>query len=229
MSANPIISKMKNFFAPAKTIPRTPWTANSLWSFEYRRFFILTFGLIIFGFGDSFLINSHIGNAPWSVLAQGLSKHLPISIGMCTFFISTLVLLLWIPLRERPGLGTVLNILLIASAIQVGVDYFPKLDNRFLLQVTYVLLGIYLVGIGSALYITCGLGPGPRDGLMTALHKRTGVRVSRVRLGIEVFVLISGALLGGRVGIGTALFALLIGLSVALNLTFVGKLVQKVN
>jgi uncharacterized membrane protein YczE len=146
---------------------------------------------------------------------------------MCTFLISTIVLLLWIPLKEKPGFGTVMNILIIATAIQIGVDHFPTLDRNPLLQVLYVFLGIFLVGAGSSLYITCGLGPGPRDGLMTALHKRTGVRVGRVRLCIEVCALIIGALLGGRIGIGTALFALFIGNSVATNLNLVGKIATK--
>jgi uncharacterized membrane protein YczE len=117
-----------------------------------------------------------------------------------------------------------MNIVFIATAIQIGIDHFPKIDNAPILQIFYVLLGIYLVGAGSSLYITCGLGPGPRDGLMTALHNRTGVRVGRVRLGIEIVALIIGALLGGRIGIGTALFALFIGNSVATNLNLVGKI-----
>jgi uncharacterized protein len=191
------------------------------------RVLVLIVGLAIFGFGDACLINAHIGNAPWSVLAQGLSKHSPLSLGMCTFLISTIVLLLWIPLKEKPGFGTISNILIIATAIQIGVDHFPTLDRNPLLQVLYVFLGIFLVGAGSSLYITCGLGPGPRDGLMTALHKRTGVRVGRVRLCIEVCALIIGALLGGRIGIGTALFALFIGNSVATNLNLVGKIATK--
>jgi len=213
-----------HFLRPSKTIPRTRWTATSRWSLKFDRVLILVFGLTIFGFGDACLINAHIGNAPWSVLAQGLSKHSPLTLGMCTFLISTVVLLLWIPLKEKPGFGTLMNIVFIATAIQIGIDHFPKIDNAPILQIFYVLLGIYLVGAGSSLYITCGLGPGPRDGLMTALHNRTGVRVGRVRLGIEIVALIIGALLGGRIGIGTALFALFIGNSVATNLNLVGKI-----
>ena len=219
--------KLVHFLRPSKTIPQTPWTATSRWSLKFNRVLVLVVGLAIFGFGDACLINAHIGNAPWSVLAQGLSKHSPLSLGMCTFLISTIVLLLWIPLKEKPGFGTVMNILIIATAIQIGVDHFPTLDRNPLLQVLYVFLGIFLVGAGSSLYITCGLGPGPRDGLMTALHKRTGVRVGRVRLCIEVCALIIGALLGGRIGIGTALFALFIGNSVATNLNLVGKIATK--
>jgi uncharacterized membrane protein YczE len=190
------------------------------------RAMILFFGLFIFGLGDSLLIQSQIGNAPWSVLAQGLSERLDITLGWSTFLISSLVLLLWIPLKERPGLGTLSNIVVIAVAIQIGITFFPQTDN-FVAAVFYCLIGISLVGFGSAFYITCGLGSGPRDGLMTAIHNRTGVRVGRVRLGIEGTVLILGSLLGGTVGIGTALFALFIGQSIAISLGVVSQITNK--
>jgi hypothetical protein len=179
-----------------------------------------------FGIGDSLLISSNLGNAPWSVLAQGVSKQLGISIGVATLVISAMVLLLWLPLRERPGFGTVANILIIAFAIDVGLHYFPEPES-FAFRLTYVLLGIAMVGAGSAFYITCGLGPGPRDGWMTALHKRTGIRIGRVRLGIELIVLTLGWLLGGTVGLGTALFALLIGHSVAISFGVVSRLTAR--
>ena len=209
---------------PAKTIPRVSWTAEGKWDISTIRIFVLGFGLLIFGLGDSLLIQSHIGNSPWAVLAQGVSKHSPLSIGEATFLISAIVLLLWFPLRERPGFGTIANLIIIAAAIQLGLYLFPAISSNLLIQISYVLLGILLVGFGTAFYITCGLGPGPRDGLMTAVHKRTGIRIGRVRLGIEVCALVIGALLGGRVGIGTALFALLIGNSIAISLNLVHKL-----
>jgi uncharacterized membrane protein YczE len=146
--------------------------------------------------------------------------------GWSTFAISTLVLLLWIPLREKPGFGTISNIVIIAGAIQIGVTIFPE-QNNYAIGVIYCLLGIAMVGFGSALYITCGLGPGPRDGLMTALHHRSGVRIGRVRLGIEGFVLAAGWLLGGTVGLGTLLFALFIGQSIAISLGVVSRLTPK--
>lgn len=146
--------------------------------------------------------------------------------GWSTFAISTLVLLLWIPLRERPGFGTISNIVVIAAAIQIGVSFFPQ-QNNYLVGVIYCLLGIAMVGFGSALYITCGLGPGPRDGLMTALHNRSGIRIGRVRLGIEGSVLVAGWLLGGTVGLGTLLFALLIGQSIAVSLGVVSRITAK--
>jgi uncharacterized membrane protein YczE len=146
--------------------------------------------------------------------------------GWSTFGISTLVLLLWIPLKEKPGFGTLSNIALIAIAIQVGVTMFPT-QGSYALGVLYCLVGIAMVGIGSSLYITCGLGPGPRDGLMTAIHNRSGVRIGRVRLGIEGTVLIAGWLLGGTVGLGTLLFATLIGQSIAVGLGVVSRATTK--
>ncbi|MEY3711212.1 MAG: hypothetical protein RLZZ99_1033, partial [Actinomycetota bacterium] len=203
-------------------MPNTPWTGTHLWDFEPRRFTILTFGLFIFGLGDALIISAGLGNAPWSVLAQGIAKQLGITIGMATLTVSFLVLLLWIPLKEKPGLGTVMNMLVIALAIDFGLWLFPS-ESNVLLEVAMVILGTFLVGAGSSLYITCGLGTGPRDGLMTGLHYKTGVRVGRVRLGIEIIALSVGALLGGSLGVGTALFALLIGQSVAISLGVVER------
>ena len=219
---NPLIE----FLRPHKTVPRTPWTANSRWDLSVLRTVILFFSLFIFGLGDSLLIQSDIGNAPWSVLAQGISKHLDITMGWSTFGISTLVLLLWIPLREKPGFGTLSNIVIIASAIQVGVSVFPMQDSYFV-GILYCLLGIAMVGVGSSLYITCGLGPGPRDGLMTALHHRSGIRIGRVRFAIEGSVLILGWFLGGTLGLGTLLFATLIGQSIAIALGVVSRVTSR--
>ena len=210
------------FLTPHKTIPLTPWRADHRWQLAPMRVFILFFGLSIFGLGDALLVQSAIGNAPWTVFAEGLSLKTGWSLGFSTFIISIFVLLAWIPLRERPGFGTLSNIVLIATFIQVGVSIFPE-QSSLPGGVLYVLAGISLVGIGSSLYITCGLGPGPRDGAMTGIHNATGIRVGRVRLAIEVSVLIAGALMGGTVGVGTLLFALLIGHSVAISLGVVAR------
>ena len=207
-------------------MPQTPWTAKSRWDLSPFRTAVLFFGLSIFGLGDSLLIQSEIGNAPWSVLAQGISEKLDITMGWSTFAISALVLLLWIPLKEKPGFGTLSNISIIAIAIQVGVEIFPSQDS-YPIGILYCLLGIAMVGIGSSLYITCGLGPGPRDGLMTALHHKTGVRIGRVRLAIEGIVLLAGWRLGGTVGLGTLLFATLIGQSIAISLGVVSRVSAK--
>ena len=217
------MGSLLRFLTPHKTIPVTPWRADHRWQLSPLRVGILFFGLSIFGLGDALLVQSNIGNAPWTVFAEGLSLKTGWTLGFSTFIISIFVLLAWIPLRERPGFGTLSNIVLIATFIQVGVSIFPEQDSR-VGGVLYVLGGIALVGIGSSLYITCGLGPGPRDGAMTGIHNVTGVRVGRVRLAIEVTVLIVGALMGGTVGLGTLLFALLIGHSVAISLGVVARL-----
>ena len=214
------------FLRPHKTVPHTPWTASSRWDLKPFRVGVLFFGLFIFGLGDALVIQSTIGNGSWSVLAQGVSGKLDITMGWSTFAISALVLLLWIPLREKPGFGTISNIVIIALAIQVGVTFFPA-QNNYAIGIIYCLIGIAMVGFGSALYITCGLGPGPRDGLMTALHNRSGIRIGRVRLAIESSVLIAGWLLGGTVGLGTVLFTLLIGQSIAIALGVVSRITSR--
>ena len=211
---------------PHKTVPITPWTAQGLWDLTPLRTGILFFGLAIFGLGDSLLIQGGIGNTPWTVFAEGLTLKTGLSIGWATFIISVCVMLIWIPLDERVGFGTISNIVIIAAFIQIGTLIFPK-QNHFALGVIFDLIGIALVGLGSALYITCGLGPGPRDGAMTGIHFKSGIRVGRVRMGIELVVLTIGWLMGGRVGIGTALFALLIGQSVAIFLGIVARLTRK--
>ena len=219
-------SSLIEAFKPHKTVPITPWRANSRWDLSPLRVLILFFGLAIFGLGDSLFIQAGIGNAPWTVFAEGLTYKTGMSIGFATFVISVFVLLLWIPLRERPGFGTLSNIVLIATFIELGTHIFPE-ANSFAVGIVYNFIGISLVGIGSALYITCGLGPGPRDGAMTGLHYRTGVRVGRVRMAIEVTVLAIGFLMGGTVGVGTALFALFIGQSVAISLGILARLTHQ--
>ena len=216
---------------PSRTIPITPWRADSTWSLgtgkhHIQRLAILFFGLTIFGIGEAFLVVSSLGNSPWVVLSEGISINTFLNIGESTFLVSVLVLLLWIPLKQRPGFGTIANIVVIAAAIEVGLFFIPAVESIFL-KYFYVLFGISLVGAGSALYITCGLGTGPRDGLMTGLHYKSGVRVGRVRLGIEVVAASTGSLLGGSLGIGTLLFALLIGQSVAISLGVVERLTIK--
>lgn len=184
---------------------------------------VLLVGLWLFGTGDALLVASGLGVSPWTVLAQGLSVRLPLSIGAATLVVSSIVLLLWIPLRERPGLGTIANILVIALALQVMIPILPTPD-AFLARLAMVLLGIAMIGIGSGLYLTTNLGPGPRDGWMTALHHRTGWPIPAVRFGIEASVLTLGWALGGTVGLGTLLFALLIGPAVGLGLRAAGAL-----
>ena len=222
---------VRNFLRPSKTIPSTSWRADTTWGLfngkqSLQRFLILIFGLTLFGIGEAFLVITSLGNSPWVVLSEGISLNSNLNIGQATFFVSLMVLFFWIPLKQKPGFGTLANMVVIAAAIELGLLIIPE-GNNLALKVFYVLFGILLVGIGSALYITCGLGTGPRDGLMTGLHYRTGVRVGRVRLGIEVVALTTGALLGGSLGVGTALFALLIGQSVAISLGVLERITSK--
>lgn len=226
-----LFQKFIKMFKPSRTIPITPWRAESTWSLgsgkhHFQRLFILIFGLTIFGIGEAFLVVTGLGNSPWVVLSEGISLNSDFNIGQSTFLVSVAVLALWIPLKQKPGFGTVANIVVIASSLELGLFIIPDVSNVFVKYV-YVLVGIGLVGVGSALYITCGLGTGPRDGLMTGLHYKTGVRVGRVRLLIEVAALSVGAALGGSLGVGTALFALLIGQSVAISLGVVSRLTKR--
>jgi uncharacterized membrane protein YczE len=185
--------------------------------------FILILGLSIFGFAEGLFVASGIGNSPWVVFAQGLSLKTGLDIGVTTFIISATVLLLWIPLREKPGLGTIANMIVIALVLDLTVRFFPPATN-LAQSIALVAVGVLLVGLASTLYITTRLGPGPRDGLMTSLHNKTGIRVSRVRLSLELVVLTVGWSLGGTVGIGTVVFALGIGRSIALWLGIFARL-----
>ena len=205
------------------TVPRTRFTASSVWRPTPSSSAALIFGLWLFGTGEALILASRLGAAPWSVLAQGLSVRTGLGIGWTTLLVSICVLALWIPLRQKPGLGTVMNILVIALAI--GVTY-PRVATPHSLvgQLGLVFLGVGLIGLGSGFYLTSGHGPGPRDGWMTGLHRVTGWPVGRVRLLIEVTVLVLGWLLGGIVGVGTAIFALLVGQAVALGLAAVHRL-----
>jgi uncharacterized membrane protein YczE len=208
---------------PSRTVPVTRWRSASRWRARPGSIVVLLVGLWLFGTGEALLVASDLGVSPWTVLAQGLSVRLPLSIGAATLVVSTVVLLLWIPLRERPGLGTVANIVVIALALQVTVSVLPH-PEAFAARLALVVLGIAIIGLGSGLYLTTNLGPGPRDGWMTAVHHRTGWPIPAVRFGIEASVLAAGWLLGGTVGLGTLLFALFIGPAVGLGLRAAGAL-----
>ena len=213
------------FLRPAKNVPTTWWSADDPWTLKPRfsTMILLIVGLIIFGAGDAVLISARLGNTPWTVLAEGIAENLGWSIGESTFFVSFMVLLLWIPLREKPGIGTILNAILIAATIEVLLPILPT-PEAFSSQIIQVLVGIVLVAIGSGLYLTANLGPGPRDGTMTGLTKVTGIPIGRIRSGIEIFVIAIGWTLGGKFGIGTILFAILIGPCVAICLNMAGRL-----
>jgi uncharacterized membrane protein YczE len=207
---------------PSRSVPVTRWRSESRWRTGPRPLAAVVVGQWLFGTGEAFLIVAGLGVSPWTVLAQGIAVRTSIPIGLATLTVSALVLLLWIPLRERPGLGTICNAIVIALALQVMVGVLPHPTN-VLAQLGFVLLGIAVIGAGSGVYLTANLGPGPRDGWMTGLHVRYGWPISRVRLAIEAAVLVLGWLLGGTVGIGTVLFALLIGPAVGYGLRLAGR------
>jgi hypothetical protein len=184
---------------------------------------ILVIGLWIFGTGDAVIIAAGLGVAPWTVLAQGIGIQFDWTIGQATFFISVIVLFLWIPLKEKPGVGTILNAILIAAAIDVMEPYLPHPEQQ-IYQFIQVLLGTILVGIGSGFYLTANLGPGPRDGWMTGLQRITNIPIGKVRTTIEIIALLIGWKLGGVFGLGTIIFAILIGPVVALFLQLTDRI-----
>lgn len=175
-----------------------------------RRVTQLLVGLFLYGAGCALTIEAGLGVDPWTVLAQGLSIHTGVGIGWITNILGFLVLLLWIPLRQKPGVGTVANILLVGTSMQFVLWVFPPVHG-LLLQIVVLLAGILLVALASGLYIGARFGPGPRDGLMTGMNARLGWPIWVCRALVEVTVLAVGWLLGGTVGIGTVLFAVLIG------------------
>jgi uncharacterized membrane protein YczE len=177
----------------------------------------LLVGLVLFGVGCAVMVHAGIGLDPWTVFAQGVSRQTGIGIGWVANIVGFLVLLIWIPLRQKPGVGTIANILLVGTSMQVALGFLP-LVHGFLLQVAAFLAGVALVALASGLYIGANFGPGPRDGLMTGLNARFGWPIWAARLGVEATVLVAGWLLGGTVGLGTVLFAVLIGPAVHLTL-----------
>ena len=215
---------LMEFLRPAKNVPTTWWSAEDPWTVKPRfsTLFILIIGLIVFGAGDAVIIAAGIGNTPWTVLAEGIAVNLDWTIGKATFLVSVLVLLFWIPLKEKPGVGTVLNAILIAATIEVLLPELHTPDD-LIMQLVQVVIGVILVGIGSGLYLTANLGPGPRDGTMTGLNKVTGISIGRVRGGVEISVLAIGWVMGGTFWIGTIIFAILIGPCVAVCLNIASK------
>lgn len=185
----------------------------------------LVLGLTLFGIGEGLLVVAKWGATPWTVFAQGVSLHTHLSIGWSTAAISCIVLLGWWPLRERPGIGTLANLAIIALVLNVTADLVPT-PHAALLKVIFIVTAVAVIGVGSSLYLTTGLGPGPRDGLMTSLHRRLGVSVVYVRLTLEILVLVVGWFMGGTVGVGTAFFAATIGFSIGASLQATDRLVR---
>jgi uncharacterized protein len=215
-----------NVLIPNHRVPKTRWTADSLWDLSFIRVLFLTIGIMLLGVGSSFTVQSGLGNAPWTVLAQGISVQTGLSLGVSFFLVSLAVLLLWIPLSLKPGYGTIANTIFFALGLQLGIEYIPEPSNQFM---AYFLLlaGIWITGAGGTLYITCGLGTGPRDGIMLGFLDRSKLPITVVRAMIEIVVLILGYLLGGLVGIGTIIIALLIGRSFSFWFNVYGKFPPK--
>ena len=211
-------------FLKIKKIPKVKWSSEKPFNFKpkFSTFFFLCFGLSLFGLGEGLLIVSFTGASPWSVLAQGISLNVNLSIGTITLLISIAVLILWIPLGQKPGMGTILNALIIAIMIDLCIKYVPTPSN-YIHQLILAVISVITVGIGGGIYLVSNLGTGPRDGLMIGLQKLTNFPIAVVRATLEISVVSIGWYLGGTVGIGTLLFAFGIGPCVALGLYLVDK------
>ena len=211
-------------FLKIKKIPKVKWSSEKPFNFKpkFSTFFFLCFGLSLFGLGEGLLIVSFTGASPWSVLAQGISLNVNLSIGTITLLISIAVLILWIPLGQKPGMGTIFNALIIAIMIDLCIKYVPTPSN-YIYQILLAVISVIMVGIGGGIYLVSNLGAGPRDGLMIGLQKLTNFPIAVVRATLEISVVSIGWYLGGTVGIGTLLFAFGIGPCVALGLYLVDK------
>ena len=212
-------------FLKIKNVPKVSWSSNKPLNFNPKisTFFYLCFGLTLFGLGEGLLIVSFTGASPWSVLAQGISLNVNLSVGTITFLISVGVLFLWIFLNQKPGIGTLLNALIIAVMIDLCITFIPTPSN-YLLQIILAICSVIFVGIGGGIYLVANLGPGPRDGLMIGLQQITNLPIALVRALLEISVVTIGWYLGGIVGIGTLLFAFGIGPCVAFGLFLVKKI-----
>ena len=184
-----------------------------------RRIAQLVLGVIFYGIAISLIVRAAIGVAPWDVLTQGIGKQTGLSFGLITVITSVIVLLLWIPIRQKPGIGTVLNTLLVGPSAEVGLALIPE-QSELWVRILLFIAGLVLLAVATGLYIGARFGPGPRDGLMTGIHHRWGVKIWIVRTSIEVVVLSIGWILGGNVGVGTVAFALLIGPMVNITMPF---------
>ena len=212
-------------FLKIKKIPKVNWSSEKPYNFKPRfsTFFFLCFGLTLFGLGEGLLIVSFTGASPWSVLAQGISLNVNLTIGTITLLISIAVLILWIPLGLKPGMGTIFNALIIALMIDLCIKFVPTPSN-YIHQIILAVISVITVGIGGGIYLVSNLGAGPRDGLMIGLQKISNLPIAVVRGTLEISVVSVGWYLGGKVGLGTLLFAFGIGPCVALGLYLVDKI-----
>ena len=207
-----------------KKVPTLSWSSFDSLNLKPRiiTLLYLVIGLILFGLGETMLIAANVGVSPWTVLAQGISIKTGYSIGISTFIVSIGVLILWIPLKQKPGIGTILNTIIISIVLDVSLPYLPTPES-FFLQALQVFIGVIIVGLGSGFYLISNLGPGSRDGLMTGLQKKTNLPIALIRTTIEVGAVVFGFYLGGVVGVGTLVFAFGIGPAVSAGLFFVSR------
>ena len=207
-----------------KKVPTLSWSSFDALNLKPRiiTLLYLVIGLILFGLGETMLIAANVGVSPWTVLSQGISIKTGYSIGISTFIVSIGVLILWIPLKQKPGIGTILNTIIISIVLDVSLPYLPTPES-FFLQALQVFIGVIIVGLGSGFYLISNLGPGSRDGLMTGLQKKTNLPIALIRATIEVSAVVFGFYLGGVVGIGTLVFAFGIGPAVSAGLFFVSR------
>ena len=210
-----------------KKIPVVSWSSYDALNLKpkFITLLYLILGLILFGLGETLLITANAGVSPWTVLAQGISIKTGYSIGLTTFFVSIGVLCLWIPLRQKPGIGTILNTIIVSVVMDVSLPFLPA-PETILLQTLQIISAVVIVGLGSSFYLIANLGPGSRDGLMTGLQRMTNKPIFLIRAIIEISVVIVGWYLGGVVGIGTIVFALAIGPFVSAGLFSVSRIIK---
>ena len=211
-----------------KKVPNVSWSSQFPLNTKPKltTLIMLVIGLFLFGLGEAIIIGSGSGVSPWTVLAQGISSKTDLSIGVTTFLISIFILIFWVPLKQIPGIGTILNAIIIASAIDLTLGFIPKPELIYL-KILQASFGILIVGIGSGIYLASNLGPGPRDGLMIGLQQKTNTSIPLIRTIIEIAAVTVGWFLGGIVGIGTILFVFGIGPCVGVGLTLVEKVSKK--
>ena len=209
-------------------MPDLFWTAPTPFTIRPPAISILflLLGLIVFGFGHAILFAANLGVSPWMVLSQGITVQTGWSIGWSIIAVSVLVLLLWWPLKQIPGLGTVINSFVVAAVIEISINLLPTFDN-ILAQCIQALIGIIFIAMGTGIYLIANLGPGPRDGLMTGFQKVTGLPLAYIRNGLELTVVLVGWTIGGTAGIATLMFAILIGPLVSLAVHILSYLFDK--
>ena len=211
-----------------RSVPKTKWSSDIPLNFSPKPLtvLVLCIGLFLFGLGESLIITASVGMSPWTVLAEGLSITTGLSIGALTFLISLGVLLLWIPLKQKAGIGTILNVIIIAAVIEWSLPFLPHPEN-YVMKIIQAVSGTIIVGFASGIYLISNLGPGPRDGLMTGFQRVTSLPIAWVRIFLELTVITVGWTLGGTIGIATIIFAFGVGPAVSLGLYSIAAVSNK--